>query len=63
VSINTVQFSVVKPEYKQELDSLARSKGFQNASQMARVALNEYIRRHPPKDVTAVLQDYLQGNI
>jgi hypothetical protein len=63
MSKHTIQFSVKKPELKQAIDIVARSKGYNNAAQMARVALNEFIRRHPPKDCPAVLQDWLNGKI
>jgi hypothetical protein len=43
----TISFSVESAEEKAELNAFAKSKGYQNASALARVALYQYRARHP----------------
>lgn len=45
----TVRFSLESSEHKEELESYAKQKGFANAGTLARVALFQYISRHPLK--------------
>ena len=43
-------------EDREEIEKYAREKGFLNASALARVALIQYITRHPSKVTGSVLQ-------
>jgi hypothetical protein len=43
----TISFSVDSAEEKEKWNTYAKLKGFQNASVLARVALYQYMARHP----------------